>query len=87
MNIKWPKISHDKNGEAKGIVPTTEFIHSITIYWVSDAIVGRIYLKKKTQQKEDKFAALWSLTLMKFLWNTLSQEALYMLEPAWDHPI
>lgn len=51
MNIKWPKISQDKNREAKGIVPTTEFIRSITIYWVSDAIVGRIFLFKNDSGK------------------------------------
>lgn len=51
MNIKWPKTSHDKNREAKGRVPTTEFIHSINIYWVSDAIVERIKKKKKDSAK------------------------------------
>lgn len=47
MNIKWPKTSHDKNGKAKGIVPTTEFTHSINIYWVSGAMAGSKTIFKK----------------------------------------
>lgn len=50
MVITWSKASQDKNGEAKGTVAIIEFIHSINISWVSDAI-SRIWKKKKKKDR------------------------------------
>lgn len=62
MVITWSKASQDKNGEAKGTVAIIEFIHSINIFWVSDAI-SRIWKKKKRlSKKQIESLPLWSLT-------------------------
>lgn len=82
MVITWSKASQDKNGEAKGTVAIIEFIHSINIFWVSDAISRIWKKKKKTKQKADRIITLvkFNKSWQSFLLNVTPQEALYMLK-------